>query len=147
MPDSTRRESAHPGCRTLQSRSGRDPLPRQAHLHTGNILYSQVCKLLPGTKKLTLDLCDVNYMDSMGLGTLVRIYVSTKSAGCQTDPQESGQARPRTAGRLASARSLHRNRRKRHQDRLLDFERHGSTARRTLIRAVGRGFIPGKSAH
>ena len=50
---------------------------------TGNILYSQVCKLLPGTKKLTLDLCDVNYMDSMGLGTLVRIYVSTKSAGCQ----------------------------------------------------------------
>jgi anti-sigma B factor antagonist len=50
---------------------------------TGNILYSQVCKLLPGTKKLTLNLCDVNYMDSMGLGTLVRIYVSTKSAGCQ----------------------------------------------------------------
>ena len=50
---------------------------------TGNILYSQVCKVLPGTKKITLDLCDVNYMDSMGLGTLVRIYVSTKSAGCE----------------------------------------------------------------
>jgi anti-sigma B factor antagonist len=50
---------------------------------TGNILYSQVCKQLSGTKKMTLDLCDVNYMDSMGLGTLVRIYVSTKSAGCE----------------------------------------------------------------
>jgi anti-anti-sigma factor len=52
-------------------------------LGTGTILYAEVCKQLPGTKKLTLDLCDVNYMDSMGLGTLVRIYVSTKSAGCQ----------------------------------------------------------------
>jgi anti-sigma B factor antagonist len=48
---------------------------------TGNILYSQVCKLLPGTKKLTLNLCDVNYMDSMGLGTLVRLYASTRSRG------------------------------------------------------------------
>jgi anti-sigma B factor antagonist len=50
---------------------------------TGSLLYSQVCKALPGTKKIVLDLSDVNYMDSMGLGTLVRVYVSTKSAGCE----------------------------------------------------------------
>jgi anti-sigma B factor antagonist len=58
---------------------------------TGSILYAQVCKILPGTKKLTLDLCDVNYMDSMGLGTLVRIYVSTKSAGCQLQLKNLGK--------------------------------------------------------
>jgi anti-sigma B factor antagonist len=48
----------------------------------GHILYSQVCQLLPQTKHLVLDLGDLTTMDSMGLGTLVRIYVSTKSAGC-----------------------------------------------------------------
>ena len=45
-------------------------------------LYNQVCQLLPDTKHLVLDLCDVSFMDSMGLGTLVRIYVSCKTAGC-----------------------------------------------------------------
>ena len=49
----------------------------------GGTLYSQVCQILPDTKKLILDLTDVTYMDSLGLGTLVRIYVSTKSAGCE----------------------------------------------------------------
>ena len=48
----------------------------------GHILYNQVCQLLPESKHLVLDLGDLAYMDSMGLGTLVRIYVSTKSAGC-----------------------------------------------------------------
>jgi len=46
------------------------------------ILYNQVCQILPETKHLVLDLCDVAFMDSMGLGTLVRIYVSCKTAGC-----------------------------------------------------------------
>ena len=45
------------------------------------ILYNQVCQILPETKHLVLDLCEVTFMDSMGLGTLVRIYVSTKTAG------------------------------------------------------------------
>ena len=48
----------------------------------GHILYNQVCQLLPQTKHLVLDLSGLSHMDSMGLGTLVRIYVSTKSAGC-----------------------------------------------------------------
>jgi anti-sigma B factor antagonist len=60
-------------------------------LGTGNILYAEVCKQRPGAKKLTLDLCDVSIMDSMGLGTLVRIYVSTKSAGCELILKNFGQ--------------------------------------------------------
>jgi anti-sigma B factor antagonist len=47
-----------------------------------HLLYDQVCQLLPDTQHLVLDLCDVSFMDSMGLGTLVRIYVSCKTAGC-----------------------------------------------------------------
>jgi anti-sigma B factor antagonist len=49
----------------------------------GGILYSQVCQILPDTKTLILDLTDLTIVDSLGLGTLVRIYVSTKSAGCE----------------------------------------------------------------
>ncbi len=47
-----------------------------------HLLYNQACQLLPDSKHLVLDLCDVSFMDSMGLGTLVRIYVSAKTAGC-----------------------------------------------------------------
>ena len=47
-----------------------------------DVLYSAVCRNLKGTKHMVLDLGDLAYMDSMGLGTLVRIYVSTRSAGC-----------------------------------------------------------------
>jgi anti-anti-sigma factor len=34
------------------------------------------------TRQVVLDLTDLIHMDSMGLGTLVRLYVSAKSAGC-----------------------------------------------------------------
>jgi anti-sigma B factor antagonist len=44
--------------------------------------YSKVSQLIPNTKRLVLDLTDLKHMDSMGLGALVRLYVSTKSAGC-----------------------------------------------------------------
>ena len=45
--------------------------------------YKEVHALLAGTKELTIDLGEVTYTDSMGLGTLVRLYVSSKHAGCQ----------------------------------------------------------------
>ncbi len=48
-------------------------------------LYAKVCQLLPDSKRIVLDLRDVAYMDSTGLGTLVRIYVSTKTAGCKLE--------------------------------------------------------------
>jgi anti-anti-sigma factor len=48
-------------------------------------LYGPLCKLLPEVKHLILDLGDVTFMDSMGLGTLVRLYVSSRSAGCSLE--------------------------------------------------------------
>jgi anti-sigma B factor antagonist len=48
-----------------------------------DILSTQVRKLIPTTKRIVLDLSDLTFMDSSGLGTLVRLYVSAKSAGCE----------------------------------------------------------------
>ena len=47
-----------------------------------DLLYVQVKQLIPNHKRIVLDLMDVTHMDSMGLGTVVRLYVSAKSAGC-----------------------------------------------------------------
>jgi anti-sigma B factor antagonist len=46
------------------------------------IFYAEVRQLIPASKRIVLDLTDLAQMDSMGLGTLVRLYVSAKSAGC-----------------------------------------------------------------
>ena len=45
-------------------------------------LYREVSQLIPGPKRIVLDSKDLTHMDSMGIGTLVRLYVSCKSAGC-----------------------------------------------------------------
>jgi anti-sigma B factor antagonist len=50
-----------------------------------DLLYAKVGKLIPGSKRIVLDLTDLTHMDSMGLGTLVRLYVSAKSAGCSLE--------------------------------------------------------------
>lgn len=47
-----------------------------------SILYDEVHPLIAGTKRIVLDLTDLTHMDSMGLGVLVRLYVSARSAGC-----------------------------------------------------------------
>jgi len=46
-----------------------------------NLLYTGVIDLIPDTKRIILDLSDLKHTDSMGLGTLVRLYVSAKAAG------------------------------------------------------------------
>jgi anti-sigma B factor antagonist len=46
-------------------------------------LYNKVHRLIPGSKHIVLDLTDLEWIDSMGLGTLVRLYVGCKGAGCQ----------------------------------------------------------------
>lgn len=48
-----------------------------------DVLYREVSKLLPGTKRIVLDLTNLTKMDSMGLGSVVRLYVSCKSAGAE----------------------------------------------------------------
>jgi anti-anti-sigma factor len=50
-----------------------------------DILYKQVHALIPNHKRIVLDLTDLTHMDSTGLGTLVRLYVSAKSAGCSLE--------------------------------------------------------------
>jgi anti-sigma B factor antagonist len=45
-------------------------------------LYLEVSQLIPSCKRILLDLTELTHMDSTGLGTLVRLYVSAKSAGC-----------------------------------------------------------------
>jgi anti-sigma B factor antagonist len=48
-----------------------------------DVLYSRVRQLIPENKCIILDLTDLSHMDSMGLGTVVRLYASAKSAGCR----------------------------------------------------------------
>jgi anti-sigma B factor antagonist len=48
-----------------------------------SILRDEVKGLIPHSKKIVLDLTLLTQMDSMGLGTIVGLYVSAKAAGCQ----------------------------------------------------------------
>ena len=50
-----------------------------------DVLYSKVSELIPETKRIVLDLTNLARVDSMGLGTLVRVYVSCRSAGCSLE--------------------------------------------------------------
>jgi anti-anti-sigma factor len=43
----------------------------------------QVKALIPRAKCIVLDLSDVAYMDSSGLGAVVSVYVTAKRAGCE----------------------------------------------------------------
>jgi anti-sigma B factor antagonist len=45
--------------------------------------YKDVRPLIPAAKRIVLDLSQVTHMDSSGLGTVIRLYVSAKGAGCQ----------------------------------------------------------------
>jgi anti-sigma B factor antagonist len=47
------------------------------------ILRDEVKRLIPQSKKIVLDLTDLTLMDSLGLGTIVGLYVSAKSSGTQ----------------------------------------------------------------
>jgi anti-sigma B factor antagonist len=48
-------------------------------------LYTEVSALIPQCKRIVLDLTELSYMDSMGLGTIIRLYVSSKAAGCSLE--------------------------------------------------------------
>ena len=57
----------------------------------GGQLYAAVCPLIPEYKRIVMDLCELEYMDSMGLGTLVRLYVSAKAGGCSLELIHQGK--------------------------------------------------------
>ena len=51
---------------------------------TSSLLQNTIRGLMPETKTIVLDLTDVSYMDSSGLGTLVSLYLSAKKAKCKS---------------------------------------------------------------
>ncbi len=46
-------------------------------------LRQEFLRVLPGTRRIVLDLSDLRHMDSSGLGTLVRLYLAARSASCE----------------------------------------------------------------
>jgi len=50
---------------------------------TVELLKTTVKPLLAESKQVVLDLANVSYMDSSGLGTVVGLYASAKSSSCQ----------------------------------------------------------------
>lgn len=54
-------------------------------------LREQLKNVLAGSKKIVLNLADVSYIDSGGLGTLVGLYSSARSAGADIKLAGLGQ--------------------------------------------------------
>src|ERR1700730_5500060 len=52
---------------------------------TTAILQTEIRALLPGSKRIVLDLTDLGYMDSTGLGSIIGLYVSAKTAGVRLE--------------------------------------------------------------
>ncbi len=50
---------------------------------TSLLLKAEVRALLPVKRRVILDLTELGYMDSAGLGALVGLYISAKKAGCE----------------------------------------------------------------
>ena len=51
----------------------------------------EIKPLIPEYKRIVVDMRDVTHVDSMGLGTIVRLYVSAKSGGCSLNWPTSGR--------------------------------------------------------
>ena len=49
---------------------------------TADLLQTTVRNLIPGNKRIVLDLTGVEYIDSSGLGALVSIYMAASRAQC-----------------------------------------------------------------
>lgn len=49
---------------------------------TCDLLQRTIRGLIPGSKRIVLDLAEVNYIDSSGLGALVSVYLAASRAQC-----------------------------------------------------------------
>jgi anti-anti-sigma factor len=47
-----------------------------------DVLYRAVKELIPEVKRIVLDLRELRYLDSSGIGMIVRLFVSAKTAKC-----------------------------------------------------------------
>jgi anti-sigma B factor antagonist len=52
---------------------------------SAGILQAEIRGLIPGTRRIVLDLTELSYMDSSGLGSIIGLYVSAKSAGTRLE--------------------------------------------------------------
>ena len=57
----------------------------------GDVFYSKIKALIPDSKRIVLDMADLERMDSIGLGAVVRLYVSGRSAGCSVELMNIGK--------------------------------------------------------
>jgi anti-sigma B factor antagonist len=51
--------------------------------NSSGMLRTEVRGLIPEAKRIVLDLTDVTYLDSSGLGALVSLYVSARGQNCE----------------------------------------------------------------
>jgi anti-anti-sigma factor len=49
------------------------------------LLKNEVKAMIPGQKRIILDLTQVAFMDSSGVGTLVGLYISARNSGCRLE--------------------------------------------------------------
>jgi anti-sigma B factor antagonist len=50
---------------------------------TSGLLQSTIRPLIPESKRIVVDLTEVNYIDSSGMGALVSLWVATRKAHCE----------------------------------------------------------------
>jgi anti-anti-sigma factor len=50
---------------------------------SAEMFRSKVKEVIPGSKRLILDFEKLDYMDSTGLGSVVSVFVTAKSHGCE----------------------------------------------------------------
>lgn len=53
--------------------------------------YEGVRRYIADSKRVVLDFKDLTHMDSAGLGTVVRLYVAAKAAGCDIQLENLGK--------------------------------------------------------
>jgi len=81
--------AANPSSTQLDVTTDRTPTETTVHCtgsitsETVELLKTSVKPLLSPGKMVALDLANVSYMDSSGLGTVVGLYASAKAASCQ----------------------------------------------------------------
>lgn len=49
---------------------------------TSDLLQSTIRGLIPGAKRIVLDMAEVHYIDSSGIGALVSVYLAASRAQC-----------------------------------------------------------------
>ena len=86
MADAGLKEVCAQGLTLKFGRAENDPLVHcSGRLTSENapVLKTHVRAMIPEAKVIILNLSDVAYMDSSGLGTVVGLYVSARTRGCQ----------------------------------------------------------------